>query len=429
MSNLILHDARQIVTCAGRAPKRGAHMRDIGLLLHHSIIIERGIISEILPATHVLPKYSHRIDSGDYTIIDCSSDVLMPGFVDPHTHCLFTGTREDEFEMRIEGKTYVDILLGGGGILNTVHRVRAASDEELLASTLPRLDRMLRHGTTTCEIKSGYGLDLDSELAMLRSIARLNDRHAIDAVPTFMGAHAVPPEFADRLDEYTTLVTDVMLPRVAEQHLARYCDIFCERKVFPVEQSRRILERARELDFDLKAHVDEIEAIGGLELALELGATSVEHLIVATDEGIDVLARSPTIAILLPGTAFSLMHGTYARARRMIDKGVAVALATDCNPGSCYTESMQIVIAIACTQMKMVAAEAITATTINAAASIGLADRVGSLEPGKQADVVAFSIPDYKYIPYHFGVNHVRLVIKRGVVVVDTGQDGSVDVP
>lgn len=427
MSRLILHNARQVLTCAGPSPKRGAYMRDLGLLHNASVVIERGSITEVGPAANVKAKFGARIESGEFTVRDCSNLVLMPGFVDPHTHALFVGTREDEFEMRVEGKTYVDILLGGGGILNTVSRVRKATEEELLDETLPRLRRMLAHGTTTCEMKSGYGLDLENELKMLRAIVAAGKRQPVETVPTFMGAHAVPPEYQGKLDDYTDLVVETMLPRVAKERLARYCDVFCERKVFPVAQTRRILERARSLGLELKVHADEIEAIGGLELAVELGAASAEHLIVATDEGLERLAHSDTVAVLLPGTAFSLMHGTYARARLLIDRGGAVALATDCNPGSCYTESMQIVMAIACTQMKMVAAEAITAATINAAHAIGVADRVGSLEAGKQADVVAMAIPDYKYVPYHFGVNHVRLVVKRGAVVVEVPDGRSVD--
>jgi len=412
MATTILHNARQVATCAGKAPKRSAHLRDIGLLLNASIAVEDDVIKEIGPAANIKAKYPKA------DVIDMSGRVVTPGFVDPHTHALFVGTREDEFEMRIEGKTYVDILLGGGGILNTVNRVRKADLEDLVEETLPRLRRMLAHGTTTCEIKSGYGLDIENELKMLQAIDEVGRRQPVEIVSTFMGAHAIPPEFHKDLNGYTRYLVDEMLPAVRRRHDTAFCDVFCERKVFPLEQTRRILARAKELGFTPKIHADELDPIGGVDLAVEFGAISAEHLIKTAEHGIERLAGAATIACLLPGTAFSLMHGEYARARAMVDRGVAVALATDCNPGSCYCESLQMVMAIACTQMGLVAAEALNACTINAAHAIGRAERVGSLEVGKQADIVAMSIPDYKYIPYHFGVNHVDFVMKRGEVVV-----------
>jgi len=418
MAKIVLDNAKQLLTCAGTAPKRGAYLRDLGLQMNASVVIEGNNIAEIGPAANIRAKYQERIDRGEYSHIDMSGKVVLPGLIDPHTHALFVGTREDEFEMRIEGKAYVDILVGGGGILNTVNRVRKASKEELVEETLPRLQRMLAHGTTTVEIKSGYGLDTETEIKMLDAIESLGEQQPLDIVPTFMGAHAIPPEFNRNVDGYTDYIVHEMLPAIAKLKTTEFCDIFCEHKVFPLPQTRRILQTAKNLGLRVKIHADEIEAIGGSDLAIDLEAVSAEHLLQTSDATIGKFATSSTIAVLLPGTAFSLMHGTYARAREMVDRGVAVALATDCNPGSCYTESMQMVLAIACTQMGLLSSEAINAATINAACALGRQDRVGSIEVGKQADIIAMSIPDYKYIPYHFGVNHVDFVLKRGNIVV-----------
>jgi len=417
---IILHNARQVITCKGDKPKRAAHLRDIAMELNSSIVIEKSTIKEIGPSANIMARYKDQIKNGTAEFIDMTGSVILPGFVDPHTHALFTGTRENEFQMRIEGKAYVDILLEGGGILSTVNKVRKSSSDELIEATMPRIDRMLDYGTTTCEIKSGYGLNTESEIKMLKAIATLEKQTPMSIVPTFMGAHAVPPEFRNRLNDFTDYLVSEMLPAVAEQKLSKYCDIFSEKKVFPCEPTRKILEKAVELGFKPKIHADEIDPIGALNIGVELGAISAEHLIMTTEEGIDILAKSDTIACLLPGTAFSLMHGKYAPARQMIDKKVAVAIATDCNPGSCYTESMQAVISIACTQMGMVPAEAINAATINAAFAIGMEKEVGSLEPGKKADIIAMSIPDYKYIPYHFGINHVNFVMKHGEIIKNT---------
>ena len=418
MAKTLLHNARQILTCAAQKAKRGAYLRDIGLLLNSSLLVEDGKIVDIGPASNIKAKYSKEVEDGNCSFLDMSGKVLLPGFVDSHTHALFVGTREDEFEMRIEGKTYVDILLGGGGILNTVNKIRKADEEELIEESIPRLQRMLRHGTTTVEIKSGYGLDIESEIKMLRAIEGLKGKQELDVVPTFMGAHAIPPEYNNDLDGFTKHIIDEMLPKVANECSAKFCDIFTEKKVFPYAQSDRILAAARDLGFKVKIHADEIETIGGVDLAIKHDAVSAEHLLKTSEEGIEKLAKSNVIACLLPGTAYSLMHKHYARAREMIDKGVAVALATDCNPGSCYTENLQLIISMACTQMGMLASEAINACTYNAACSLGISDRVGSLEKDKQADIIAMDIPDYKYIPYHFGVNHVSFVMKKGEVVV-----------
>jgi imidazolonepropionase len=349
--------------------------------------------------------------------------------VDPHTHALFVGSRQDEFEMRLEGKTYMDILLGGGGILNTVNLVARATEDDLIAETGRRLRRMMVHGTTTVEIKSGYGLDTANELKMLRSIRRLREVSPVDTVASFLGAHAIPMAYKGRTAEYVDLICNEMLPAVARDRLAEFCDVFCEEHVFSLKDSRRILEKARDLGLRPKIHADELKPLGGAQLACELGAQSADHLLTVTPTAIDRLSSCDTVGILLPGTAFSLMAGSYAPARGMIDKGVAVALATDCNPGSCYTESMQIVLSLACVMMRMTPAEALNAATINGAFAVGRADAVGSLEKGKQADLLVLDVPDYKYIPYHFGVNHVQTVIKRGEVVVDRRDDPSYEGP
>lgn len=419
MARLIFHGIGQLVTCAGKAPKREAYLKDLGLLLDGAIVIRDDRIEDLGPSQDVLERYRDAVDDGTYQAIDVEGRLVCPGFVDPHTHALFVGSRQDEFEMRIEGKTYMDILLGGGGILNTVNRVRKATEDELVEETAARLDRMLALGTTTVEIKSGYGLDTESEIKMLRAIARLKDRTAVEVVPTFMGAHAVPAPFKDEPDRFVDLLCDEMIPAVAAEKLAEFCDVFCEKNVFSIEQTRRILERARSAGMKPRMHADEIVSLGGAQLAAELGAATADHLLAIDDEGIDALAASDTVACLLPGTAFALMHHHYAPARKMIARGVTVALSTDCNPGSCYCESMQLILALACLQMKMSPAEAFNAATLNAAHALGRADRIGSLEKGKQADLLVLDVPDYKYVPYHFGGNHVKTVVKKGEILID----------
>jgi imidazolonepropionase len=354
--------------------------------------------------------------SPDAEVIDATGQVVLPGFVDSHTHLIFAGSREDEFEQRLRGLTYQEIAERGGGINATVRRVRAASKEELKALARPRLRRLLQHGVTTVEVKSGYGLTTADEVKCLEAVAELNAEGPAELVPTFLGAHAVPPEYRSDRDGYLRLLLDEMLPEVARGRLAEFCDVFCEAGVFSVEESRRILTRARDLGFRLKLHADELTPLGGAELAAGMGAVSADHLLCVTDAGIDALARSGTVATLLPGTAFFL-GVAYAPARRLIERGVTVALASDCNPGTCPTENLPLVGAMACTQMKMLPAEVVNALTLNAAAALGRADRIGSLEPGKQADLIVCDVPDYRHLFYHFGINPVRRVIKRGRVV------------
>jgi imidazolonepropionase len=366
---------------------------------------------EWLGPTHALPPLS-----ADAEIVDASEKVVLPGLVDSHTHLLFAGWREDEFEQRLEGRSYQEIAARGGGINATVRCVRQATKDELKQLARKRLKQMLRCGVTTIEVKSGYGLTLADELKCLEAIAELNAEGPLELVPTFLGAHAVPPEFRENRASYVRLLQDEMLPEIARRRLADFCDVFCEVGVFSVIESEGILQRAAALGMGLKLHADELTPLGGARLAAKLGAISADHLLCIDEAGIEALAASGTVATLLPGTAFFLGM-PYAPARRLIERGVPVALASDCNPGTCPTENLPLVGAMACTQMKMLPAEALIALTLNAAAALGRSDRVGSLEVGKQADVVILDVPDYRHLFYHFGVNHVWRVIKRGRVV------------
>ncbi|MBS7607617.1 imidazolonepropionase [Candidatus Bathyarchaeota archaeon] len=352
------------------------------------------------------------------TIINASGKTVMPGFVDPHTHLVFAGSREEEFQMRVEGASYMEILKAGGGILKTVRETRKASSDELLGFGLNTLDVMLSHGTTTVEAKSGYGLTAKDELKILGVIKRLNQLHVVDVVPTFMGAHAIPNEYRSNPEDYVKLVVEDMIPKVAERKLAEFCDVFCEKDVFTIEQSRRILEAGKAQGLKPKIHADEMSSFGGAELAAHVGAVSAEHLLYASDEGLKAMAEKGVIAVLLPAAAFSLMAGRYADARKMIEYGVPVALGTDFNP-SCWIENQQLVIAFACHFMRMTPAEAITAATINAAHAIGRAHEVGSIEVGKKADIIVLNIPNHMFLGYRFGVNLVDKVIKNGRLVVD----------
>jgi imidazolonepropionase len=409
---VVLRNAIQLVCVRGHgnSSARQARLRESGLIQDASVIVRDESISWLGP-TSELPPLPPETET-----IDATGKVVLPGFIDSHTHLIFAGSREDEFEQRLQGKSYQEIAAHGGGINATVQRVRAASKEELKALARPRLERFLRFGVTTVEVKSGYGLSLADEIKCLEAIAELNAEGPLELVPTFLGAHAVPPEFRDDRAGYIHLLVKEMLPEVARRKLADFCDVFCETGVFSIAESERILGRARDLGLKLKLHADELTPLGGAELAARLGAVSADHLLCISDAGIDALAAAGTVATLLPGTAFFLGMN-YAPARKLIERGVPVALASDCNPGTCPTENLPLIGTMACTQMRMLPSEVATALTINAAAAVGRADRLGSIEVGKQADLVIYDVPDYRQLFYHFGVSHVWRVIKRGRVV------------
>ena len=412
MNNLIIHNATQVVTCSGFAGKRGKEMSDLQVVENGTVIVTDGFISHILKKDETV-----RVDKQNYNMIDASGKALLPGFVDPHTHFVFGGYREEEFSWRMRGDSYMEIMQRGGGIVNTTRATHDATEEELMTAGRQRLDAMLRLGITTVEGKSGYGLDKETELKQLRVMRQLNESHPMDIVPTYMGAHALPPEWKGREEAFIDFQIEEMFPLVAQQQLAEAVDIFCEKGVFSIEQSRRYLKAAHEQGFHLKMHADEIVPLGGAELAAELNCLSADHLLQASNEGIRALAEAGTVATLLPLTAFSLRE-EYARAREMIDAGCIVALATDLNPGSSFTASVPLLFALACIYMKMTPEEAVTALTINSAAALGRADRIGSIDIGKQGDLILLQFPSYKFLPYHVGMNIVEHVIKNGEIVV-----------
>jgi imidazolonepropionase len=409
---MIIRNASQLLCVASHheRAKKGQDLRDLSIIPDGAVVISDGVIQWV-GHTSDLPPISR-----DAEVIDVTGKVVLPGLIDSHTHLVFAGAREDEFEQRLQGKTYEEIAAGGGGINATVQQVRRISKEELKAATRRRLQRLLSFGVTTVEIKSGYGLNLANELKCLEVIAELNQEGPWELVPTFLGAHAVPPEFRQNREGYLRLLLDEMLPEVSRCRLAEFCDVFCERGVFSLEESERILDRAGELGMKAKLHADEFFPLGGAELAAQMHAVSADHLLSITDAGIEALARSDTVATLLPGTAFFLCL-QYAPARRLIEAGMTVALASDCNPGTCPSENLPLIGSLACTQMKMLPAEVVTALTLNAAAALDRSDRLGSIEVGKQADLIVCDVPDYRQIFYHFGVGHVWRVIKRGRVV------------
>jgi imidazolonepropionase len=348
--------------------------------------------------------------------VDCGGRCLIPGFVDPHTHLCFTATREEEFSRRIEGMEYLEILRRGGGILSSVRAVRAASEEELFSATYKHAISALKSGTTTLEIKSGYGLETQAELKMLRVIDRIGRETPLDVIPTFLGAHAVPQEYSDAPDRYVDILVEEMIPAVSRQGIARFCDVFCEKGAFDIEQSHRILRRAREAGMGLKIHADEVHDLGGAGLAAELGAISAEHLLAANGENLRAMAEKGVIGVLLPATAYSLRK-KYAPARNMVELGLPVALATDCNPGSSYTESMPFVFGLAVLAMNLSVNEALVASTLNAAYAVGMAKEVGSLEKGKKADFLLLDGEGPAILAYHAGVSPVQEVYKCGELV------------
>ncbi|MDM5295074.1 imidazolonepropionase [Peribacillus simplex] len=410
--------ATQLATLTSdrKGPRSKEAMSELGLIEDGSIWMESGLIQAIGTTKELEELYADRMHEAE--VFDASGHLVTPGLVDPHTHVVYGGSREREFEMRLEGATYMDIMNGGGGIHATTRMTREASEEELMEQTTRRLDSFLAHGVTTVEGKSGYGMNLETELKQLRVMKKLQEEHPIDLVPTFMGAHAVPKDYKGREDEFVDHLINDMLPIVSEEKLAEFNDVFCEKGVFTPEQSERILKAGKKYGLIPKIHADEIEPYGGAELAAEIGAISAEHLLKASEEGIQAMAKSGTIACLLPATALYLREDA-APGRRMVDEGVAVAISTDCNPGSSPTTSMPLVMNLACISMRLTPAEALTAATYNAACAINRQEKVGSLEVGKQADVVLWNVENYQELQYLFGVNHVKSVWKKGVQVVN----------
>ncbi len=415
---MLIHSASQLLTLSG-GPQRGHDLGYLGLIEDGAVLIQGDLIAAAGPSAEMRAAYP------DEPTLDASGRVVMPGFVDPHTHLIWAGDRAAEFEMRLQGKTYMQILEAGGGILSTVRATRQASVAELVGQTRPRIRAMLRHGTTTAEAKSGYGLELETELRMLEALLSLNHEGPLELSITFLGAHAIPPEFSGDPEGYSAHICEVMLPNVHAWWLEHagtedplpFVDVFCETGVFSLHQSRRILETALSLGFPLKIHADEFDNLGGAALAAELGAVSADHLVATSLPDIRALANSETVAVALPCTPFGLAEPNYTPAQAILEVGGLLALATDLNPGTAWCENMQFAIALACRYMHLTPAQAIAAATINAAAAIKRADRVGSLEPGKQADLIILDVPDYRHLGYRFGTNLVHTVIKKGKVL------------
>jgi imidazolonepropionase len=407
MEKLLITNIGTLATPQGSEAKRGKAQGEIQILKDAWILVRDGVIAQVGTGA---PGEDVRQGA---EVLDAGGNLVTPGLVDAHTHLIFGGWRQNELGRKLHGATYLEILASGGGIHSTVKSTREATEEELTEKASAALDEMLAFGTTTCEAKSGYGLALDQELKQLRAIRALNRRHAMDLVPTFLGAHALPQEYKDNREEYLRILCEEMIPAVAEQKLANYCDVFCETGVFTAEESRRILEQGKKYGLLPKIHADEIDPIGGSQLAGEIGAVSAEHLIVCPPEGIASMAKGGTVACLLPATSFYL-GSTFAPARDMVNAGVPVAMASDFNPGSCPCLNLQLVINLGCLKYRLTPEEVLTAVTLNGAAAIGMADRVGSAEIGKQGDLVIWDAPDLEYICYRMGSNLARTVIKRG---------------
>ena len=420
--NLIIKNASQLVTCSGFKAKQGIEMSELHVIEDGAVVIEDGTITAVGKTADIL---SDSVAESKYDVVDAIGKAVLPGFVDSHTHFVFGGYRAEEYSWRLSGVSYMDIMKRGGGILSTVKATREASKEELIASGMDRLNSMLSFGVTTVEGKSGYGLDRDTELKQLEVMEHLNEKHPVDIVNTFLGAHAILEAYKGKEDAFIDFLIHDVLPEVADRKLAEFCDIFCEQNVFSIDQSRRLLLKAKEMGLKLKLHADEIVRLGGAELAAELNAVSADHLLQASDQGIQSLAESHVVATLLPGTAFSLKE-PYARARYMIDQGCAVALATDFNPGSCFTESIPLIFALATIYMGLTTEEVISAVTINGAAALDRADITGSIDKDKNGDLVVLEYPSYHFLSYHIGVSSVEKVIKKGNLVFDKKEGGIV---
>ncbi len=412
-----IQNAAQLITLASnqKGPRIKEGMSELSIIEGGSVWIENGVIKAVGTMQQMIPICMPRAHEAE--IVDATGKIVTPGLIDPHTHIVHGGSREFEFEMRIQGKGYMDILQKGGGIHATTRKTREVSEEQIYNDSAHRLDSFLQHGVTTLESKSGYGLDLETEMKQLRIMKRLNDKHPVEIIPTFMGAHAVPENYSGRADAYVDYVIQEMIPKVAQQNLAKFCDVFLEKGVFTPEQAERVLLAGKEHGLIPKVHADEIEAYGGAELAAKVGAITADHLLKTSDEGFQKLAESGVIACLLPATALILGEQP-ARARDMIEAGVPVAISTDCNPGSSPTTSMPLIMNLACIMMRMTPAETICAATYNAACAIGMEDKIGSIEVGKRGDVVIWNVSNYQKLNYMFGINHVHGVWKKGIQVV-----------
>ncbi len=418
---MLIHNLSQVLTLSG-GPQRGSELGRLNIIPNGAVLVRGETIAAVGAADELLAAYP------DEERFDAGSGAALPGLVDPHTHLIWAGDRAAEFEMRLEGATYLEILAAGGGILSTVRATRAASLDELKAQTRERMRAMFRCGTTTAEAKTGYGLETASELLQLLALLDLDGEGPMELAPTYLGAHAIAPEYRDDPDGYTDLLRDRMLPDLRRWWDAHggnrplpFVDIFCETGAFSLEQSRRVLSAARGLGFPLKIHADEFDNLGGASLAAELGAVSADHLVKTSAADIAALAAGDTVAVALPCTPFGLAQAQYTPARQILAAGGLLALASDINPGTAWCENMQFVIALACRYLKLTPAQAVAAATINAAAAIGRADRIGSLEPGKQADLIVLSVDDYRHLGYRFGGNLVKHVVKKGRVYTNPG--------
>ncbi len=416
-ADLIVRDCRQLVTLRGGSePRTGAAMNDPGIIADGALAVKDGRVLDVGTTTEIMASYSAA------EVISAAGKLVLPGFVDCHTHPVFVHTREDEFALRLAGKSYVEISQAGGGIRGTIKTTRDASEDLLFELAAQRVGKMISMGTTTVEAKSGYGLDPASELKQLRVIGRLSSELPVTIVPTFMGAHEFPAEYKDDHAGYIKILCEEMIPAAAEQGIAKFCDIFTEAHVYGLDESRAVLNCAREHGLALKMHADEIEPIGGAELAAELGCVSADHLGAASDAGIQALKAAGVIPVLLPATLYSLASKNYARGRFMIDSGLPVAIATDYNPGSCNCDSLPFTMSLACLQMGLTPAEALCACTVNAAHALGLGAELGSLEAGKLADFCVWDIPSLNFIPYHLGSSHITAVYAGGKLIHPTAK-------
>ena len=413
---MLIHSASQLLTLAG-GPQRGHDLGRLGIIPDGAALIQDGQILAVGPSAELRAAYPHE------PALNAGGKVVLPGFVDPHTHAIWAGDRATEFELRRQGKTYLEILAAGGGILSTVRAVRNAPYEQLLAETRLRLRSMFAFGTTTAEVKTGYGLETATELRMLQALLELDAAGPLEIVPTFLGAHAIAPEYANDPAGYTRHICEAMLPTLQSwwtEHAPAagmpFVDVFCETGAFNLEQSRAILTTARALGFPLKIHADEFDNLGGASLAAELGAVSADHLVKTSRADIQALAASATVAVALPCTPFGLAEQAYTPAQAILDANGLLALATDVNPGTAWCENMQFALALACRYLRLTPAQAIAAATINAAAAVAQADRLGSIEPGKQADILILNVADYRHLGYRFGANLVQTVIKKGQI-------------